>query len=240
MGVGGIPADLVVGRFDDETRCGNRYQDRRDLATPGSRAGDGGHGDQPGDVGAGVGDELLRAIDHPVPVVQARGGLCGTGIGTAAGLGQAEGTECGTTGQLRQPFPLLRLSAEPVDRHRTEGDTALQGDGHALVDLGEFLQRQAQGEVVATHAAVLLRERQSEKAHIGHAGDDLVREGVLGVVLGSHRCDDLAGEVAHRLDKLLVLIRKSSGGQECGPVFAHCCVPSVFALIRASNWPTLT
>ena len=154
-------------------------------------------------------------------VIQARGGLGGAGITAAARLGQAERTQGGTTGQLRQPFPFLRLGTEPVDRHRTEGYATLQCDGHTLIDLAKFLECKTQGEVVAAHTAVLLREWQPEKTHIGHPGNDLVREGMLGIMFCGDGGDDLAGEIAHRLHELLVLVGQSSGGQECGTVFAH-------------------
>ena len=58
--------------------------------------------------------------------------------------------------------------------------------------------RDAQREVVAAHAAELLRERQAEQAHLAHLPDDLVRERVLLVVLGDDRRDHLAGELARR------------------------------------------
>ena len=45
---------------------------------------------------------------------------------------------------------------------------------------------------------------------------------MLSIMFGGDGGDDLAGEVAHRLHELLVLVGKGSGGQECGPVFAHC------------------
>jgi hypothetical protein len=102
--------------------------------------------------------------------------------------------------------------AEPVDRHGAQGDTGFERDGHTLIDLAEFLQRQAEGEVVATHAAVLLGERQTEQAHVGHSRDDFVREGVLFVVLGGHGCHHALGEVSHRLRKLLIVIRQHAGG----------------------------
>ena len=64
---------------------------------------------------------------------------------------------------------LLLLGAEAVDRHGAERDARLERDGDALVDAGELLEREAQREVVAAHAAVLLGERQAEQAHLGHA-----------------------------------------------------------------------
>ena len=143
--------------------------------------------------------------------VETSGGLGGSGVGTAAGLGEAEGAQRGSTGERRQPLLLLGLGAEAVDRHCPEGYSALQCDGHTLVDLAEFFQRQTQGEVVATHAAVLLRERQSEQTHLGHPSDNLVRERVLGIVFGGDRGDDLTREVPNCLRQLLVLVGKGCG-----------------------------
>ncbi len=126
--------------------------------------------------------------------------------------------------------------AEPVDRHRAERHAGLQRDRHALVDLAEFLERQAQREVVAAHAAVLLGERQPEQSHVGHARHDLVRERVLFVVLGGDGRDHALREVAHRLGELLVVsgsvpvARKSAhrllcflfvGGGDPGQRLAH-------------------
>ncbi len=213
---------------------GRRNQDRRDFLLAVPLTGHCGDGDQLGDVGAGVGDELLGAVDHPVAVVELRGGLRRAGIGAATRLGQTERAQRASTGQLRQPFLLLRLAAEPVDGHGAQRNPGLQGDRHALVDLAQFLQRQTQGEVVAPHAAPLLRERQAEQAHLGHPGHHFVGEGVLGVVLCGHRRDHALGEVADRLGQLLVFVRERPGRQE-----SHSSALSP-TWIRASGWPTFT
>ena len=124
----------------------------------------------------------------------------------APGLGEPETGQRAAGHQFRQPLLLLLLGAEPVDRHRAETHPGLQRDRHRLVDLAEFLERQGQREVVAAHAAVLLRERQPEQSHLAHLGDDLVREAVLLIVFGRHRRDDGAREVGDRIAEILVFL----------------------------------
>ena len=148
-----------------------------------------------------------------MPVIELGGRLGGACVGAAARLGQAERAERLAAGQQWQPLLLLRVVAEPVHRHGAQRHPGLQRDGDALVDLAELLQCEAQREVVAAHAAVLLGERQPEQSHVGHSGDHLVRERVFGVVLGGDGCDDAAGEVADRLGQLLVVVRQGAGGQ---------------------------
>ena len=138
-------------------------------------------------------------------------------IRAASGLGQPERAERLATCQQRQPFLLLVLVAEAVHRHRAQRYAGLQRDGHALVDLAEFLEREAQREVVAAHAAVLLGERQPEQAHVGHARHDFVGEGVFFVVFGGDGRHHALREVAHRLGELLVVIGQHAGGKK----FSH-------------------
>ena len=104
------------------------------------------------------------------------------GVAAGAGLGEAEGAERLAAGELRQPLLLLRLGAEPEDRHRAERAAGLEGHGDRLVDPAELLEGEAQGEVVAAHAAVLLGERQAEQAHLAHLLHDVVGER-LGLVV---------------------------------------------------------
>ncbi|GAA3061978.1 hypothetical protein GCM10020000_51580 [Streptomyces olivoverticillatus] len=53
---------------------------------------------------------------------------------------------------------------------------AFQGDGHGGVHPGQLFEGEAEGKVVAAHAAVLLGEGQAEQAHAAHFPHDLVRE----------------------------------------------------------------
>ena len=62
-------------------------------------------------VGAGVGDELLGAVDHPLAVVEARAGADVAGVAAGLGLGEAEGAELCARAQVRQIA--LALLGEP-------------------------------------------------------------------------------------------------------------------------------
>jgi len=80
----------------------------RDLAV----AGDGGDRHARGDVGAGVRDEHLRAVDDPLAAFEARGRLCGAGIRAGAGLGQSERGELAPRCEVGQPPALLLLATK--------------------------------------------------------------------------------------------------------------------------------
>jgi len=143
--------------FFDTVKTGGagRHDDGGDLlATTRFRAGDRGHGDQGRDVRAGVGDERLRAVDHPFVAVQACRGGYGPGIGAAAGLRQAERAQALAGAEGGQPALLLGGRTETVQRHRTQGDACLDRDGDRRVDAGQLLQCQTQCKVIAAHAAV--------------------------------------------------------------------------------------
>ena len=68
-----------------------------------------------------------------------------------------------------------------------------------LVDAAERLDGEAQREVVAALAAVLLGERQAEQAQLAHLRDDVQRQrcSVRSASYAARR-DDLVGEVAHQ------------------------------------------
>ena len=185
----------------------NRHEDRRDLLLPPSAS----------PVTAVTVTSLVMSVPQlvmncllplmtqcPSSSLRRRPGRAR--VGSAARLGQTERAQRLATCQQRQPFLLLVLVAEPVDRHRAKRHTGLERDGDALVDLAEFFERKAQREVVAAHAAVLLGKRQAEEPHIGHPRDDFVRERVLFVVLGGDRRNHALREVAHGLGELLVVI----------------------------------
>ena len=107
--------------------------------------------------------------------------------------------------QIGQPAAALLGRAEPVDRHGAERDGRLQRYGHRGIDPGQFLQRQAQREVIAAHAAELLREWQPEQALLRHPGDNVVGELSPFVVSADHRRDNLMGEIGDGLAQRLLL-----------------------------------
>ena len=163
MGVGGVPADLVVARLRGEPGCAAGHNDGGDfflavILLPGH----GGDSHELGDVGSRVGDELLVAVDYPLIAVLLRGGLGAARIGTGFRLGEAEARQAFARDELWQPLLLLLLGAEAVDGHDAQRDSCLQGDGNGLVHAGELLQRDAQRHVIAAHAAVFFADGQAE------------------------------------------------------------------------------
>ena len=112
-----------------------------------------------------------------------------------AGLGEPECAERLSRGEPGKPTRLLRRRPEPGDRHGAQRDGRLQGDRHRGVDAGEFLQRDAEREVVAAHAAVFLGEGQPEKAHCAHPPDEVVGELAAFVEIADDRCDGGPGEI---------------------------------------------
>src|SRR5699024_11400957 len=92
-----------------------RDDDRGDvLLAVLARPGDGGDGDERGDVGARVGDELLGPVDHPFVALAAGGGLGAAGVRAGAGFGEAEAGEPGARGEVREPRGLLLFVTEVV------------------------------------------------------------------------------------------------------------------------------
>ena len=83
-----------------------------------------------GDVGSGVGDELLGAVDHPVAAVERGARLrCRRRCRPRARSGRTR--RASRRAQLRQPLALLLLGAEQVDRLRAERRVRAQRDRHA-------------------------------------------------------------------------------------------------------------
>jgi len=68
------------------------------------------------------------------------------------------------------------------------------------------MQREAESEVVATHPAVLLGERQPEKTEFAHPSNDLVGELVTLVETAYDGSNRLAGEFHDRAAQGLMLI----------------------------------
>ena len=212
VGVGRVPAELVVGRLDGEARGAGRHQDRADLgAAVLAGAGAGGDGDDRGDVGARVGDERLGAVDDPLAggLVEPGAGAGGAGVRAGVGLGQAERRERAAGDQVGQPALLLLLGAEAEDRVDAQADAGAQGDADALVDPAELLDGHAEageGVLVQPGAAVLLRGHQAEQPEVAHLRHELHREVVVAVPLLDVRADLVLGELPDGGAEVLVLL----------------------------------
>ena len=132
-------------------------------------AGHRGDADDARDVGAGVRDELLGAVDHPFAVLQARARARVAGVRARLGLGQPERAERLARAQPRQPLALLLLGAEQVDRLGAERGVRAQRDRHRGVHPRQLLDRERVGERVAAAAAVLLGERDPHQVRARRA-----------------------------------------------------------------------
>src|SRR5215472_1778904 len=67
------------------------------------------------------------------------------------------------------------------------------------------MQRQAEGEVVAPHSAVLLGERQAEQAELSHPGDYVIGEFAPLVVAADDGRNHVASELRNGGSKRLLL-----------------------------------
>jgi hypothetical protein len=201
MGVGGVPAELVVRRLDCEALDAGRDDDRGDLVVAGLR----GDRDERGDRGAGVRDELLGAVDDPLAVLQPGLGLGGPSVGAGLGLGEPEPGERVAGREVGEPALFLLLGAVREDRGDAEPYRTLERDAERLVDASDLLDRDAQAGEVAAAAAVLLGYGQAEQAELAHLGDRFERELVGFVPFGGVRGELGVGELAHDLAERFVV-----------------------------------
>ena len=213
VGVGGMPPDLVVRGSHREPRRAARHDDRRDLLAVAAHSGDGGHGHEPGHRGAGVRDELLRPVDHPLPVLEPCRRARAAGIRPRLGFRESEPGKSTPGEEVREQFVSLRVGAEAVDGHRAEAHPRLERDGDRLVDAGERLDRKPQRDVVAALPADLFGERQTEQAQLPHAGDHIEWQGLRAVGLIRPWGDHGLGEVPHQGGQFALLLGESVGGQ---------------------------
>ncbi len=159
-----------------------------------------------GDLGPGVGDELLGAVDHPLAVLEPRPRAEVGGVRTGLGLGQPEGPELAAGAEVGKQALLLLVGAEQIDRLGAEGGVCAERDRDRRVDPGQLLDAEGVGERVATATAVAFRERDPHQPELAELGDDLVGEGLGPVELLGHRRDLAAGEVADRVANQALLV----------------------------------
>jgi hypothetical protein len=195
-----VPAELAIGGLDDQAGSARLDHERRDAVV-----GAGGDRDDAGDRRARVGDERLRAVDHPLVVDQPGPGARRPRVAAGVGLGQPEGAERPTGDEIGQPARLLVVVAEAEDRVGAKPDAGREGDAERLVDASDLLDGDAQRDEVAVAAAPLAREHEPEQAELAHLLHDLQRE-VVGLVPGGDVGGDLGlGEVADDLAEREVL-----------------------------------
>ena len=207
MGVGDVPAELVVRRLDSEPGGAGRDQDRADLGRAVRvLAGTGRDGHHGGDVGAAVRDEGLGAVDHPLIALEPGPGAGGTGVRAGLGLGQAKGRQRPAGDQIGQPLLLLLLRAVGKDRVDAQPDTGRQCDADGLVDPPQLLDGHAQAGEVTVGAPELLGHHKTEQPQATHLGDEVDREMLLAIPPGNVRSDLRLGELAHDGAEVFVVL----------------------------------
>ena len=176
-GVLGLQADLVEvaaalealhAALDDQQR-----EALRALVGVGAR-------DDDHQVGVdAVGDEGLRAVEHPVVALLDRAGLDALQVAAGAGLRHRDRRDEFAGAEPRQPALLLLLGGQPQQVRRD--DVVLQREAEAAVAArgGLLGDDHVVAEVGVAAAAVLLRHRHAEKALLAGlqpdaAVDDLV------------------------------------------------------------------
>ena len=200
--VGCPPAHLLHRLRDDVAGGAVGDDDVRHLAV----AGEGGDRHAGGDVGAGVRDEDLRAVDHPLAVAQLGARLRRACVGARSWLGEAEGCELPPGREIGQPRLLLLLGAEEEDRHRAERRVRGDGDAHGGVDSRELLDRDRVRDRVSARAAPFLRDGEAHEPEPGELLDELVGKAVLAVELLGDGRHALLRELAHGAPDELVLV----------------------------------
>src|SRR4029079_18235312 len=99
-----------------------------------------GDGEDNGDVGvAGVGDEVLRAVEHPVVAVLDRRRAHAGGVAAGAWLGQPPRADPLARRELPQTRFLLLFVAGEVDVAAAQGVVRGDSESDAAVDDGELL-----------------------------------------------------------------------------------------------------
>jgi hypothetical protein len=83
------------------------------------------------------------------------------------------------------------------------------------------MQRYAEGEVVAPHAAVLLRERQAEQTELPDAGNEFVGEFVTLIESADHGSHCLASELHHGPAQGLMLIVETEADHASDATWRH-------------------
>ena len=161
---------------------------------------------------AGIRDEPLAAVDDPGPAVRAvlvSGGRAGSaGVGAGAGLGQAVRAEDLAGGHRDEEALLLFRRSGQVDRPAAEARVGGDDQPERAPDAADLLDRDRVGEGVEAGAALVLRDRDAQPAHLAEASDDLDREAALALVLVDDGRDLLDHEVADRPAEQLVLGRE--------------------------------
>ena len=184
----------------DARRVGGNEEDRDRAVAP---VGGGDPGEDDEEVGdGGVGDELLRAVDHEVLAVGTRARAQARGVGARTRLGEGEGGHDVPGGDPREP-PLL-LPGGPESHQNLAGDAVVGAEHRAERQAGvPQLHRELDVlDEVEPEPSPLVRDREAEQTHVRGLLAQVLGDGVCRHDLGLARDHAGADEVADLTEDL--------------------------------------
>ena len=217
VGVARPPTHLAVLGADRGARRVARHDECRDpgavVVPRGAREDD----EVARQRGAGVRDELLRAVEHPAAVRAARGRRHPRDVGPAAGLGDRGPDEHLPLHHLRDQVLALALGAH-VRHQPPVHPVRVCSHGERAVDARELLEGDGEARQLGAVAAVLHRDHQPEHAESGELPDELGGEAPLPVAFDRPRRDALDAEPPQLLTPRALLVARAPRGFDAGTV----------------------
>ena len=137
----------------------------------------------------GRGDEQLRARDAPAVAVRLGGCAKRACVRARLGLGEREGADQLAAGKRRNETRALLVGAEHEERKRHGARVHADRDAHSGITARKLLEDEDVGQEICTGAAVLVGHADAHQPELGELAEDLLRETVLAVPLGSVRLD---------------------------------------------------
>ena len=225
-GVRGAHAELVLLAPGAEARRPALDDERRDALL--ARRAVGHRHDHRGVGDAAVGDEVLRAVEHPVLAVAHRGRAHAAGVRARARLGEPPAAHLLAARERRQEAALLLLAAGQVDVGGAQAVVGGERERDAGVHARELLHHDRPVERPSARAAVLLRPAGPGHAELAEPREHLARELLLLVPLARVR-----GELASANSR--TVLRSSC----CSSLSSKSTVASAAtAVARAVSWYT--
>ncbi len=153
-----------------------------------------------------TGDELFRAVDDILVTIQDSPRLYGGSVTASLGFCQTISADP-FTGQRRQEFTLLLLSAKGYQAVAAQGVMHSQDHPCGGADFGDLLYNNDIADRIGTDAPVLLRDGQAHEAQFSHFLEIGQRWLVLFIQLRGHGSYLVLGKVPrHLADHLLLFV----------------------------------
>ncbi len=199
----GLHADLV--EIAATLEAGHVTLDAEQAEALGALLGIGaGHDEDQVGVDA-VGDERLRAVEHPVVTVADGAGLDALQVAAGAGLGHRDGGDELAGAEAGQPALLLLLVGELDQVGRDDVVVQRESDAAVAAERGLLGDDRVVAEVLHPAAAVLLRHRHAQEALLAGLDPHAAVDDVLLFPLRVMRRDVLLEELLVRAAEQIVL-----------------------------------